>query len=262
MVGNLESCTVLVVGRELVKTEYSGVITYAASPEMQRRADEAGMFWRAYGPEKIGSIVCTGGFPGASFDMPKPPEGINEGTFLKNILVEDWDVPPSIIKVEGDSANTFDNFWECIHRGFLRPGEFRPNHPLVLSTNTYHAWRLGMLAIDGLRIPPEDALYRLRPGDIEGDFMRTKEWRLAKVTQLALERVIIRGKIEPGEQDFVKHVQAEFRHLWVDGGPKRRDFVLANFDATRGAAWLPPHVPILDYPIFNPPGREVPQPTK
>lgn len=262
MVGNFESCTVLVVGRELVKIEHGGETMYAASPEMVRRANEAGLFWQAYGPDIIRSIVCTGGFPGAALDMDKPPEGINEGTFLRNILVTEWGVPPDTIKIEGDSGNTFDNFWECIRRGFLRPGEFRPNHPLVLSTNTYHAWRLGLLAIDGLRIPPEDALYRLRPGNIEGDFMRTKEWRLAKVTQLALERVIAEGKIEPGEQDFIKQVRAEFRELWVHGGPKRRDLALANFDATRGATWQPPNVPILDYPVFNLPEKKVPQPTK
>lgn len=255
MVGNFESCTVLVVGRELAMTEQGGVTTYAASREMRRRADEAGMFWRAYGPAKIGSIVCTGGFPGASFGMPKPPEGTNEGTFLKNILVEDWGVPPDIIRVEGDSANTFDNFWECIRRDFLRPGEFRLDHPLVLSTNTFHAWRLGMLAIDGLRIPPEGALYRLRPGNIEGSALREKEWKLAKVTQLALERTIAWGKIEPGELGFIKHVQTEFQELWVDGGAQKRELVLAKFGATRGPAWQPPNVPILDYPVFNNPAR-------
>jgi hypothetical protein len=250
MMGNFESCTLLVVGRELVKTEQGGEAMYAASPEMVRRANEAGMSWHAYGPEKIDSVVCTGGFPGAALGMGKPPEGINEGTFLRDILVHVWDVPPEIIKIEGDSDNTFDNFWECIRRDFLRPGAFQPNHPLVLSTNTFHAWRLGILAASGLRIP-DDALFRLRPGNIEGDFLRTKEHRLAKVTQLAIERTIAWGKIEPGEQDFIKDVQAEFRHLWLHGGPERRSLALADFNKTRGAAWLPPNIPILDYPVFE-----------
>jgi len=247
---NFESCTILVVGRELAMREQDGIVVYEASEEMQRRADEAGMFYHT-NAARIGSVVCTGGFPGAALGMDKPPEGVNEGTFLRNILVDEWNVPIGLMRVEGESGNTFDNFWECIKRGYLLPGQFDPQHPLVLSTNTPHAFRLGMLATSTLGLPA-DSLYRLRPGSVEGAWYYEKELRLAKATQLAIEL----ADLEPGHPDFVKDVQLNFRSLWIDGGQERREQVLTAFDNARGKDWLPPYIPILDYPVLaGPPGR-------
>lgn len=249
-VDRFSSCKLLVVGRELLKAEQpDGSVTYAASPEMVRRANEAGMYWQAH-TEAVDSIVCTGGYPDAALHMPKPPEGTNEGTFLRNILVNSWHVPSEVIGVEGNSRNTFENFSECIRLGLLRPGEFTPERPLVLSTNTPHSWRLGLLAVSTLLIP-EGGLYRLRPGNIEGPEYYAKELRLAKITHLAIQQ----AEIKQGHPDFALHVRGIFRKLWLGEEPGRqaneqeekqaREHAFTVFHARYGNAWMPPDIPIL-----------------
>jgi hypothetical protein len=244
--GDFESCKVVGFGRELKDVHReNGTVRYESSPEMIRRADEIGMYWQA-NAGKIDSVVCSGGYPGAALGMPRPPEGINEGGMLKKRLVRVWKVPDEKIAVEGESASTYENFSMCIADGLLRPGEFSPERPLVLSVSTPHSWRIGMLAMHTLQLP-EGSLFRLHPGSLENN-AAAHERNLAVVTQLAIERTTI----QPGHPDYATHIGDMFGELW-HGGDK--DNLLAAFNAKHGDEWLPPDIPILDYPVVAVPSK-------
>ena len=236
------SCKIVALGRELVSVpEPDGTVSYQPTAETSRRAREAGLFYH-HAPDKIASIVCSGGWPDLAQGMPKPADGSSEGRFQRNLLVDTMGVPDELVLWEGDSGNTFDNFKHSIKRGFLQPGEFTRDQPLVLSLSDPQTPRVAMVAQAALAVPDE-ALLRLRPGNFESRIVtpevHRKEMMLAALTKLAIKQT-------PPDDDPIAYLDNLFNTFasnWDD-----REALLADAEP-----WHVPRIPILAYPDELPP---------
>jgi hypothetical protein len=236
MAAQFESCKLFGLGSQLYAVSGPrGGTSYEPSKETIRRATEMGKAYATY-PDRISLLVCSGYYPKLANPMPAPPPHINEANMMRHHLIHAWQVPPEKIAAEGKSVHTFDNFAQSIRQGYLRPGEFDPQHPLVLSVSRSHSWRVGMIAAKALLLPP-DSVFRLQSGP-EDEALIHRERDLAILTKLAIGATIT----EPGSADYVDDVAAVFMDMY-----KKRDTLLVPFKEEHGYDWLPEDIPVLAY---------------
>lgn len=92
------------------------------------------------------------------------PEGIEPiAPQMKDIMVEHG-VPEDAIVCETTSVSTIENFTNSIKERLLSPGDYSPEHPLLLVTDPTHMARARWMAdILGLHTTPESPLYPIPP---------------------------------------------------------------------------------------------------
>lgn len=206
---------VMGLGRGLHPTTHDdGRISYKPTAETIRRADEMGLYHKAY-LGRIAMLLCSGGFQevASKGKVERPPEGESEAAMQADRLETEWNVPRELLAVEGNSGSTFDNFIKSIEAGYLIPGEFDPDNPLAISASRCHSWRVGPIAQQALDLPP-GSLLRLRDGNLEnGVVMHTKEHVGYALTRLALAEV----DAQPGNLNHTREASGLFTDLAQNG---------------------------------------------
>jgi hypothetical protein len=110
------------------------------SEDTVRRAEAVAEYYEAFG-QKIGRIVCSGGFP-ARFS--EPPSG-REALCLEDVLVRKG-VPACKIEVEDQSVCTFTNLEKIAEGGYFDNIHFSPENPLGIGAGKPHFERIRPIA--------------------------------------------------------------------------------------------------------------------
>jgi hypothetical protein len=209
---------VMGLGRGLDPIAHSdGSISYEATAETMRRADEMGRYYQAY-PGRVAMLLCSGGFQETASrgKMDRPPKGVSEAAKKAARLETEWEVPKELVEVEDDSGSTFDNFIKSIQADYLVPGEFDPDNPLAISASWCHSWRGWRVAQQSLVLPP-GSLLRLRDGNLENSFIMHSRERVGyALTCLALAEVGEAGA-EPGNLVHTQQASECFNELAQNG---------------------------------------------
>lgn len=242
---SFRSCDLMLFGRELVRvTRADGSEGYEASAETNRRADEAGMFWRSLPSGVIDRIISTGGYPQLAKDMEQPRDGTNEGSLMAERLKEKWGVTGRIL-VEPGARHTFENFSNSLNKRYLEAGSYNPDHPLGLVVNEAQAKRVILLARYALNIGRE-SLFRLQPLVPEQDpEVIRKEKLLTKLTEIVIRQATTDAP--PGSPHCIEHAFEKMINVWNE-----QETLLPQFDRKYGQNWTPQDVPVIDFPRIAP----------
>jgi hypothetical protein len=184
-----------------------GSVTYEATAETNRIADEMAHYYWAY-PGRIAMLLCSGRYQKTASrgKMTPPPEGVSEAAMKFKRLKTMWHIPEELLVVEDRSGSTFENLIESIEGGHLVPEEFTPDNPLAASVSECQSWRFGPIATQSLALQP-GSLLRLRDGNLENSvFMHAQERVGYALTCLALAEV----GAEPGNLKHTKQASKLF----------------------------------------------------